>query len=138
VLGCAAVLREPDGEGILLVRRDDGAWNLPGGQMSAGESAAEACAREVQEETGVRVCIERLVGIYSDPNRLYVYADGERVHGVTLCFEARVLAGKPRPSGETREAGYFSPQELAGMDILEQHRQCIHDALARQEAAFIR
>jgi ADP-ribose pyrophosphatase YjhB (NUDIX family) len=139
VLGCAAVVRDLAGEGLLLVRReDDGRWNLPGGQMSAGESAAEACAREVLEETGVRIGVERLVGIYSDPHRLYEYPNGDRVHSVMLCFEARVLEGEPRRSDETSQVGYFSLGELASMDVLEQHRECIRDSQAAQEAAFIR
>ena len=44
--------------------------------MDAGESVAEACAREVGEETGLEVRIERLIGVYSNPHRLLEYADG--------------------------------------------------------------
>jgi ADP-ribose pyrophosphatase YjhB (NUDIX family) len=53
-----AVPREVPRE-VLLVRRARepmaGAWSLPGGAIELGETAAEACAREVREETGLKV-----------------------------------------------------------------------------------
>lgn len=56
----AVVLREVDGRTeVLLVRRRTepmaGTWSLPGGAIELGETAREACAREVLEETGVMV-----------------------------------------------------------------------------------
>lgn len=56
---------------VLLTRREDfDVWCLPGGQVDAGESLAEAARREVREETGLEVRIERLVGMYSGPRWL--------------------------------------------------------------------
>lgn len=54
---------------ILLTQREDfESWCLPGGMVEAGESLAQTALREVREETGLEVCIERLVGIYSIPS----------------------------------------------------------------------
>jgi ADP-ribose pyrophosphatase YjhB (NUDIX family) len=100
---------------LLLMRRsDNGHWGLPGGYVEAGESVTEAVAREVFEETGVRIEVGRLVGVYSDPARQVIeYGPGERVHAVNLCFEARPVGqGAPTTPHETLELGYFPPEAL--------------------------
>lgn len=106
--------------------------------MDPGESAAEACEREVLEETGLRVRVVKLVGIYSDPDRLVVYPDGNKVHIVGLSFEAQVIGGELGLSQETQEAGYFSLPEIQSMSVMGQHQLRIEDAMANQPGAFIR
>ena len=106
----AVVRRESGGSELLLMRRrDNGRWGLPGGYVEPGESVAEAAAREVLEETGVEIGLGRLVGVYSDPSRMVIaYPSGERVHAVNLCFDAIALrAGEPTTPWETLETGYF-------------------------------
>ena len=52
-----AAVRDSAGE-ILLVRRiDDGFWELPGGRVEVGESAAQAVIREVEEESGITIAL---------------------------------------------------------------------------------
>ena len=59
-----------DGEHVLLAhRRDIDWWNLPGGGMEVGETVDEAMIREVREETGLKVRVEQLVGVYSKPQK---------------------------------------------------------------------
>jgi 8-oxo-dGTP pyrophosphatase MutT (NUDIX family) len=138
-VGCSAVIFDPAREKLLLTRRaDNGRWCLPGGRMEPGESAAEACAREVQEETGLRVRLTRLIGIYTTPDRVIAYADGNRYQLVSLSFESAVVGGELKLSDETTEFGYFSPAELAALDLMEHHRERIADALTGQQAAFVR
>ena len=56
--GASALIFDQAREKVLLTRREDnGRWCLPGGGMDSGESAAEACAREVLEETGLQVLV---------------------------------------------------------------------------------
>jgi ADP-ribose pyrophosphatase YjhB (NUDIX family) len=105
----------PVGRELLLMRRsDNGHWGLPGGYVEMGESVSDAVAREVFEETGVKVDVGRLVGIYSDPGRQVIdYGGGHRVHAVNLCFEARAVGqGEPTTPEETLELGYFQPEAL--------------------------
>ena len=86
---CDAVIFDPTGQCVLLTRRsDNGRWCLPGGAMDPGESAAECCAREVLEETGLVVRVDRLVGVYSTPHRIVEYADGNQRQALTLIFGA--------------------------------------------------
>lgn len=138
-VGCAAAIFDEAQERLLLTRRTDNArWCLPGGRMESGERAAECCAREVLEETGLEVEIVRLIGVYTSPDWLIVYADGNRYHLVSFCFEARVTGGALRLSNETLEYGYFSWQEIQRLDLIENHRERIADAFARNPATFVR
>ncbi|HCK66196.1 MAG TPA: NUDIX hydrolase, partial [Anaerolineae bacterium] len=70
-IGCCAVIFDSKREKVLLTQRtDNGRWCLPGGAMDSGESASEACEREVFEETSLKVKAKRLIGVYSNPDQL--------------------------------------------------------------------
>jgi ADP-ribose pyrophosphatase YjhB (NUDIX family) len=150
----AVVWREGGGSALLLMQRsDNGAWGLPGGYVEAGESVAAAAAREVLEETGVRVAVGRLVGVYSDPAvQVIAYPDGRRVHAVNLCFEAAPLAAAapttpqetpttaqetPTTAQETLATGWFSAAALPD-PFVPIHTIRIRDALDGDRAARIR
>lgn len=137
--GCSAAIFDPTGEKLLLTRRsDNGRWCLPGGAMDPGERAAEACAREVWEETGLQVEVTRLIGVYSSPDVIVEYADGNRFQVLALHFEAQVTGGELGLSSETTQVGFFTLQEMEGMDVMENHRERIHDTFARLPEARIR
>lgn len=139
LVGCSAVIFGETREKVLLTRRaDNGKWCLPSGHMEAGESAMEACIREVKEETGLSVRVKRLVGIYTNPNRLLEYPDGNKFHLVALHFEAGVTGGELSLSDETTDYGYFTLPEIAEMDLMEIHRERIADTVAGQVPAFFR
>ncbi len=136
---CAAVILDLTRQSVLLTRRsDNGRWCLPGGAMDPGESAAEACVREVLEETGLVVRVGRLIGVYTTPHRIIEYADGNRRQGLTLCFEAEPIGGELGLSNETTEAGYFTREQMKSMDVMESNHDRVADAFAGQEAAFVR
>jgi len=111
----AVVRRSPGGPELLLMQRsDNGHWGLPGGYVEPGESVTDAACREVLEETGYRVELGRLVGVYSDPSfQVIEYADGRRVQAVNLCFEALALdAGVATTPEETLAIGFFAADAL--------------------------
>ena len=138
-LGCSAVLFDNAREKILLTRRaDNGLWCLPGGMIEAGESVAEGCAREVLEETALEVRVTRLTGVYSDPDHLIVYPDGNRVHVVVLNFEVEHLGGVPGLSTETTEIAWFPVNEAMDLPLFHNHSEHIRDALARDSAVTIK
>ncbi|MEX1019679.1 MAG: NUDIX domain-containing protein [Litorilinea sp.] len=139
LFGCCATLFDVTRAQVLLTRRtDNGRWCLPGGAMDVGESVEEACVREVWEETGLRVAVARLIGVYSTPHRLLEYADGNRFQMVTLSFEVTLLGGTLGLSDETTEYGYFSRAEIAQMDLIDPHVERIEDAWRDAGAPFIR
>ncbi|HEV2956890.1 MAG TPA: NUDIX hydrolase [Xanthobacteraceae bacterium] len=103
---------------ILLVHRarDPGRdlFSLPGGVVEAGETLAEAVAREVLEETGVTVEPVRLAG-----HREVIVRDADgRVerHFVILAFACRWRAGEAGPSDEVAEARWVKPDEIADLN----------------------
>ena len=106
--------------------------------MDPGESAAECCAREVLEETGLIVRVGKLIGVYSTPHRIIEYADGNRRQGLTLCFGAEVVGGELGVSHETTEFGYFSQEQMKSIDVMESNFDRLADAFSGQEAAFVR
>ncbi|GAB4481376.1 MAG: NUDIX domain-containing protein [Anaerolineae bacterium] len=138
-VGCSALIFDADGQKVLLTRRtDNGQWCLPGGRLDPGESLEECIIRETLEETGLHIRVIRLLGVYSNPHMIAAYADGNRWQVIAMSFLAEVVGGEPRLSDETTDIGYFSPEEMASMDLMAHHRQRIADALAGQERAFIR
>jgi 8-oxo-dGTP pyrophosphatase MutT (NUDIX family) len=134
-LGCSATIFDNKREKVLLTQRTDNRrWCLPGGAMEAGESAAQACVREVREETGLEVRVTRLIGVYSNPDQLVIYPDGNKAFFVVLSFEAEIIGGDLGLSDETVAYGYFSLEEMESMPMHGQHKQRVEDALIGGEA----
>jgi 8-oxo-dGTP pyrophosphatase MutT (NUDIX family) len=137
-LGCSAAIFDSQGRILLTKRRDNGQWCLPSGGMESGESAAEACEREVFEETGLSVRVKRLVGVYSHPDQLIIYGDGNKFQIVAIHFEAEVIGGQLGLSDETSDFGYFSKEDLDGLEMLGKHRERILDTLENRVDAVIK
>ncbi|MBK6791363.1 MAG: NUDIX domain-containing protein [Anaerolineales bacterium] len=129
-VGCSAVIFDKDRSKVLLTQRtDNGRWCLPGGQMEAGESASEACEREVWEETGLKVRATRLLGVYSNPDQLVIYNDGSKAFFVVLNFEVEVIEGELGLSNETTAFGYYSLEEMESMPMHGEHKSRVEDSL---------
>jgi ADP-ribose pyrophosphatase YjhB (NUDIX family) len=99
----AAVILD-DERNILLVKatyQRFHPWGLPGGSLEYGEQPEEAVIREVWEETGLHICIERLLLINSwMPDRVGMYY---------LC---KITGGTFYPSDEVSEFSFFSLDNL--------------------------
>lgn len=114
----------PSKEGVVLIRRGsepyEGMWALPGGFVEVGETAENAAVREAKEETNLDVELERLVGVYSEPDR------DPRGHNVSVTFLARVTGGDPEAATDADEVSVFDPSEV---ELAFDHRKIIEDAL---------
>jgi 8-oxo-dGTP diphosphatase len=105
---------------LLLVKRGQepakGRWSVPGGRVEAGESDVDATAREVLEETGVRVSVGRLAGtVERDAPGGGVYLINDYV------CEAYVESGSDGPDAvhagdDADDAGWFTPDEVRALD----------------------
>lgn len=107
-----------DQDRVLLIRRtDNDLWALPGGGQDFGEYIAETAVRETQEEAGIDVEVVDVVGIYTNPNHVVEYSDGEVRQQFSICFRARYIAGEPRPSDESAEVRWVARDELDALRI---------------------
>jgi ADP-ribose pyrophosphatase YjhB (NUDIX family) len=107
-----------DGGRLLLVRRSDsGLYAIPGGAVELGETLTAAARREVMEETGIDVEVTGLVGVYSDPEHVIEFSDGEVRQEFSVCFRAVSVGGNLRTSEESTEVLWAEPEALDGLDI---------------------
>jgi ADP-ribose pyrophosphatase YjhB (NUDIX family) len=103
---------------VLLARRArppaQGLWSLPGGRVELGETAAEAAARELFEETAVRAEVLGFADLVEVIGR---DRDGrvER-HLAVLAYAGRWLAGDPTPGDEALAVAWAAPDELEGLE----------------------
>lgn len=125
-----AAVRNDAGEILLIHKIDNDLWALPGGGHDAGEYLTETVVREVREETGLQVEPVRLVGMYTNPNHVMAYDDGEVRQQFSLCFECKWTGGEPREDGsETKEVRWVSPADLDKLTIHPSMRLRIDHAL---------
>jgi ADP-ribose pyrophosphatase YjhB (NUDIX family) len=137
-LGCSAAIFDEQGRILLTKRSDNGLWCLPGGAVEPGETVSEACEREVREETGLHVKVKRLVGVYSYSDQLVIYPDGNKVHMVALHFEAEVTGGLAGTSDEVSGFGYFSLEEMEGLEFLGRHKERVRDTYGKYNEPVIK
>jgi ADP-ribose pyrophosphatase YjhB (NUDIX family) len=137
--GVAAVVLDHEGRVLLIQRSDNGLWGVPTGHIEPSETVSEAIIREVREETGLQVAIQRASGIYSQPDaQIYTYTSGEIAHYITTCFRCEVVNGMLRSDGqETLAATFADPRQLPE-PFMPVHRQWINDALMQTGQTFIR
>ncbi len=127
-VGAFAIIRD-DAGCVLISRRTDSGWyNLPGGGVEPHEAAPEGLIREVREETGLDVAVERLVGLYSKPQK----------HEIVLTFAARVVGGALQASDEADQHEWVMPDALHQFQVLPKHLERIQDALRDEAAAIVK
>lgn len=98
----AGIVVRDDGRVLVIKRDDNGHWEAPGGVLELGESFEAGVEREVLEETGLAVTVERLTGVYKN-----------LTHGVVaLVYRCRPAGGEPRVTDEAREIRWMTTEEV--------------------------
>ena len=108
---------ERDGALLLERRADFGTWGIPGGALDEDETVEDAIAREVLEETGLKVVATDLFGIFSDPSRIIAYPDGNVFRLLTVAFIVHVGPGEPRISDESLELRFVPLDDVRDLEI---------------------
>ncbi|PLX27183.1 DNA mismatch repair protein MutT [Candidatus Parcubacteria bacterium] len=118
---------------VLLTRRGvepfKNSWILPGGRIKQ-ESPVDAAVREVYEEIGVTVEIDRLYGVYT--------SEGKDPRGgrITIAFVGHIVKGTPQKTLEVLDTLYFAKDELPN-DIGFHHKDILDEFFKYPEGQII-
>lgn len=115
-----AIILDERRQVLLCHRGDVDLWNLPGGQVERGETARQAVIREVKEETGFDVAVNRLAGISINPVR----------NNIAFSFACEILGGRMTTSDESDAIAYFPFNKIPGYTS-PYHRASIQDVLRK-------
>jgi 8-oxo-dGTP pyrophosphatase MutT (NUDIX family) len=107
-VGVEAAVFNPQRELLLIQRRDNGNWCIPGGVAEIGQTFSEAVLRELWEEAGMRGTVKRLLGVFD--GRLW--ASQSKVHLVHLIFHVECPNLTPKPGVEAVDARFFDKAAL--------------------------
>jgi 8-oxo-dGTP diphosphatase len=123
ILGVTIVPILEDGRLVMVRRKDDCSWGLPGGVVDWGEDILTTLHRELQEETGLQaIRVGRLVGVYSSPRR------DPRAHSICVTIEA-IVGGEFRieDNDEISEVKAFSRQQVPYGQLTHDHDRQLAD-----------
>lgn len=104
---------------ILLVKRgvepSKGLWAIPGGTLKLGETLRECAAREILEETGVKIKVGDCVYVFdfidhNDKGKI-------KFHFVIVDFAAEYVAGDPKGADDALEARWLTPKDLCELPV---------------------
>ena len=119
-----------NGRILMEKRRDSDIWGLVGGGVKKYETEAQAMAREVYEELGIRIPKERFqkLKVYGEPGRIAAYRDGSIWRMVIVVFGLD-LEEEPAMviSHESRELRFFTKEELNDIEIVVTHSDIVEE-----------
>jgi 8-oxo-dGTP diphosphatase len=123
----AVALLDDQAKILLLRRKDNDKWTMPGGTLDYGESMTACAIREVREETGFIIQIIALIGTYTDPNILIAYNDGEVRQEFTLVYAAQIESGELKIDDESKEAAWVDLSGIAQLPLADSQRRRLVD-----------
>ena len=115
---------------LLEKRRDSDTWGLVGGGVKKYETEAQAIAREVYEELGLRIPKERFqkLAVYGEPGRIAAYRDGSIWRMVIVVFGLELETVPDMTiSAESKDLRFFSREEIKNIEIVITHSDIVED-----------
>ncbi len=129
----AVALFNSSGELLLLHRKDNDKWTMPGGTLDFGESLSYCAIREVLEETGLQIRITGLIGTYTDPHILIAYSDGEVRQEFTFVYAAEIESGELKIDDESKESAWVPLSLAVELPLAESQRRRLKDVMEYQK-----
>jgi 8-oxo-dGTP pyrophosphatase MutT (NUDIX family) len=117
VPSASAIVTDEQGRILLIKRRDNTLWALPGGGHDIGETIEQTAVREVKEETGLDVQVTGLTGIYTNPAHVVAFTDGEVRQQFSLCFTTTLLGGQLAIDHESTDIAWTDPADIGTLDM---------------------
>ena len=126
--GIIEIYREGKFQGIVLIERKNPPLGLalPGGFVDRGERVEEALVREMLEETGLKVRIKRLLGVYSDPDR------DPRFHTASVVYVAEA-EGEPKGADDAKRADIYPIEKIPMEKLVFDHAKILEDYLRSRD-----
>lgn len=125
----AVALFDSTGNILLLRRKDNDKWTMPGGTLDFGDSLTDCAVREVREETGLNIRITGLIGTYTNPHILIAYSDGEVRQEFTLVYAAEIESGDLKIDDESKEAAWIQLPTAIELPLAESQRRRLKDVI---------
>lgn len=125
----AGVFIHQNGKLLLQRRRDDGTWADHGGCIEIGETLEDTARREMLEETGLTAGKLELIGVFSGPERLHTYPNGDQAYMIGVYYLCEDYSGKPlTQSDETTDLRWF-PLDALPENIMPLAREPLRKCL---------
>ncbi len=117
-----------DGKILLVQERSDHGWSLPGGWADVGESPSAMVTREIREESGFEVQVEKVIGIY-DANRVTI-VPLEFYHAYKIVFLCTITGGQAKASNETLAVDFFDLMNIPPLSSMRTNTAILQEAFA--------
>ena len=125
----AVAILNSNRELLMLHRKDNKKWTMPGGTMEFGESLTDCALREVKEESGLDVEIKDIIGTYTDPNIRVAYSDGEVRQEFTIVYYGEALNYDVSLDDESRQFKWLSLDKVLELPLADSQRRRINDVI---------
>ena len=128
LMPCAAgVIRDAQGRILIQRRSDNGEWSVPGGAIDPDEQPAQACVREVYEETGLVVRPMRLLSVETHPRT--TYPNGDVAQAIVAVFACTIVGGELGSiDGESTDLVFVAPDELPESGFVDRFLPSVYES----------
>ena len=114
---------------LMLHRKDNKKWTMPGGTLEFGESMVDCALREVKEESGLSVEIKDIIATYTDPNIRVAYSDGEVRQEFTIVYYGETKDFDVKLDAESSQFVWIPLDEVNNLSLADSQRRRIADVI---------
>lgn len=114
---------------LMLHRKDNKKWTMPGGTLEFGESMTGCALREVREESGLDIEIKDIIGTYTDPNIRIAYSDGEVRQEFTIVYYGEAQNYDVSLDDESSQFQWVPLKDVIKLPLADSQKRRVEDVL---------